>query len=245
MLNQFLMQVERNLRSIGTWEGIADPGLGIFFICILTCDVTCDLVPALAHQRMRCTQAGHLFYCVGVSTQSLNRRAKCRSKCKCQRSLEPGSAIPTQARIPRYLVPPIFFSCGVLRYSTQTWRNNTFRCLLRSLPRPQDVDHVCLRYCKFFNPFYNLNCRVRERATWRRVTEKSHFSTLNIGLARTGNQTQATRLAGSVTSRSAIQYASRAPNKQRFLARKNAVSRWFCPSCYQILIISSLGYDPV
>jgi hypothetical protein len=57
-----------------------------------------------------------------------------------------------------------FFSRGVLRYFTQTWRNNSFRCLLRRLPRSQDVGHLCLRYCKFFNPFYNLNCSARERA---------------------------------------------------------------------------------
>jgi hypothetical protein len=34
-----------------------------------------------------------------------------------------------------------------------------------------------------------------------------HFSTLNVGLAGTGNQTQATCLAGSVSRRSAIHYA--------------------------------------
>jgi hypothetical protein len=28
-----------------------------------------------------------------------------------------------------------FFSRGVLRYFTQTWRNNSFRCFLRRLPR--------------------------------------------------------------------------------------------------------------
>jgi hypothetical protein len=101
-----------------------------------------------------------------------------------------------------------FFSRGVLRYFTQTWRNNSFQCLLRRLPRPQDVGHLSLRYFNFFNPFYNLNCSARERAPLRRVTEKSHFSTLNVGLAGTGNRTQATCLAGSVTRRSAIHYAS-------------------------------------
>jgi hypothetical protein len=55
-------------------------------------------------------------------------------------------------------------SRGVLRYFTQTWRNNSFRCLLRRLPRPQDVGHLRLRYCKLFIPFYNLNCSARERA---------------------------------------------------------------------------------
>jgi hypothetical protein len=45
------------------------------------------------------------------------------------------------------------------------------------------------------------------RAPGRRVTEKCHFSTLNVGLAGTGNRTQATCLAGSVSRRSAIHYA--------------------------------------
>jgi hypothetical protein len=44
-------------------------------------------------------------------------------------------------------------------------------------------------------------------APGRRVTEKCHFSTLNVGLAGTGNRTQATCLAGSVSRRSAIDYA--------------------------------------
>jgi hypothetical protein len=41
-----------------------------------------------------------------------------------------------------------------------------------------------------------------QRAPGRRVTEKSHFSTLNVGLAGTGNRTQATCLAGSVVAKS-------------------------------------------
>jgi hypothetical protein len=61
-------------------------------------------------------------------------------------------------------LPMFFFSQGDLRYFTQTWRNNSFRCLLRRLLRPQDVGHLRLRDCKFFNPFYNLNCSARERA---------------------------------------------------------------------------------
>jgi hypothetical protein len=102
-----------------------------------------------------------------------------------------------------------FFSRGVLQYFTQTWRNNSFRCLLWPLPRPQDVGYLCLRYCRFFNLFYNLNCSAWERAPWRRVTEKSHFSTLNLGLTGTGNQTRATCMAGSIDRRSALHYASK------------------------------------
>jgi hypothetical protein len=47
-----------------------------------------------------------------------------------------------------------------------------------------------------------------QRTPGRRVTEKSHFSTLNVGLAGTGNQTQATCFAGSVSRHLAIHYAS-------------------------------------
>jgi hypothetical protein len=66
---------------------------------------------------------------------------------------------------PAFFFVAIFlsFSRGVLRYFTQTWRNNTFWCLLQRLPRPQDVGHLRLRYCNFFNPVYNLNCSARER----------------------------------------------------------------------------------
>jgi hypothetical protein len=54
---------------------------------------------------------------------------------------------------------------------------------------------------------YTVELQCLQRAPGRRVTEKSHFSTLNVGLAGTGNQTQATCLAGSVSRRSAIHYA--------------------------------------
>jgi hypothetical protein len=100
-----------------------------------------------------------------------------------------------------------FFSRHSAIFHTDLAEYNSFRCLLRRLPRPQDVGYLCLRYFKFFNPFHNLNCSARERAPWRRVTEKSHFSALNVGLAGTGNQTQATCLAGSITRRSATHYA--------------------------------------
>jgi hypothetical protein len=54
---------------------------------------------------------------------------------------------------------------------------------------------------------YTVQLQCLQRAPGRRVTEKCHFSTLNVGLAGTGNQTQATCLAGSVSRRSAIHYA--------------------------------------
>jgi hypothetical protein len=46
-----------------------------------------------------------------------------------------------------------------------------------------------------------------ENVPLSRVTEKSNFSTLNVGLAGTGNLTRATCMAGSVSRRSAIHYA--------------------------------------
>jgi hypothetical protein len=48
---------------------------------------------------------------------------------------------------------------------------------------------------------------VLENVPLSRVTEKSNFSTLNVGQAGTGNRTRATCMAGSVSRRSAIHYA--------------------------------------
>jgi hypothetical protein len=51
-----------------------------------------------------------------------------------------------------------------------------------------------------------ISIAVLENVPLSRVTEKSNFSTLNVGLAGTGNQTRATCMAGSVSRRSAIHY---------------------------------------
>jgi hypothetical protein len=60
----------------------------------------------------------------------------------------------------------------------------------------------------YYNIFIQLYSAIAVSAcAGRRVTEKCHFSTLNVGLAGTGNQTQATCLAGSVSRRSEIHYA--------------------------------------
>jgi hypothetical protein len=59
---------------------------------------------------------------------------------------------------------------------------------------------------------YTVQLQCLQRAPGCRVTEKCHFSTLNVGLAGTGNQTQATCLAGSVSRRSAIHYAILSPS---------------------------------
>jgi hypothetical protein len=51
-----------------------------------------------------------------------------------------------------------------------------------------------------------ISIAVLENVPLSRVTEKSNFSTLNVGLAGTGNQSRATCMAGSVSRRSAIHY---------------------------------------
>jgi hypothetical protein len=57
-------------------------------------------------------------------------------------------------------------------------------------------------YCIFFIQLYSA---ITVLATCPRTQGyRKDFSTLNVGLARTGNQTQATCLAGSVARRSAI-----------------------------------------
>jgi hypothetical protein len=53
-----------------------------------------------------------------------------------------------------------------------------------------------------------ISIAVLENVPLSRVTEKSNFSTLNVGLAGTGHRTRATCMAGSVFRRSAIHYAS-------------------------------------
>jgi hypothetical protein len=64
-----------------------------------------------------------------------------------------------------------------------------------------------LATAKFLNHFI-ISIAVLENEPISRVTENSNFSTLNVGLAGTGNRTQATCMAGSVSRRSAIYYAA-------------------------------------
>jgi hypothetical protein len=71
--------------------------------------------------------------------------------------------------------------------------------------QPQSLNRLLATAKKLSN--YTVQLQCLQRAPGRRVTEKSYFSTLIIGLAGTGNQTQATCLAGSVSKRSAIHYA--------------------------------------
>jgi hypothetical protein len=63
-----------------------------------------------------------------------------------------------------------------------------------------------LATAKFLTHFI-ISIAVLENVPLSRVTEKSNFSTLYVGLARTGNRTRATCMAGSVSRRSAIHYA--------------------------------------
>jgi hypothetical protein len=44
---------------------------------------------------------------------------------------------------------------SVLSFETINKLKLSFEC---GIPRRQDVGHLRLRYCNFFNPFYNLNC---------------------------------------------------------------------------------------
>jgi hypothetical protein len=77
-------------------------------------------------------------------------------------------------------------------------------------PGLKDVRHLRLRYCNFFNPFYNLNssaCLLENVSPDAGLQERATFSTLNIGLAGTGNRTRATCMASSGTIRSANHYA--------------------------------------
>jgi hypothetical protein len=73
---------------------------------------------------------------------------------------------------------------------------------------PTSKSQQTLATAKFLTDFI-ISIAVLENVPLSRVTEKSNFSTLNVGLAGTGNRTRATCMAGSVSRRSAIHYASR------------------------------------
>jgi hypothetical protein len=91
-----------------------------------------------------------------------------------------------------------------------------------------------LGYCNFFNPFYNLNCSAWARVPWQRVTEKSHFPTLNVGLYGNGNRTRATCVVGSVPRRSAIHYAYLIMIHV-YLLLSRSISFWLYITNYKIL----------
>jgi hypothetical protein len=85
----------------------------------------------------------------------------------------------------------------------------TFKVRPRTGVQPQSLNRLLATAIFLSN--YTVQLQCLQRAHGRRVTEKSHFSTLNIGLSGTWNRTQATCLAGSVSRRSAIHYASVCP----------------------------------
>jgi hypothetical protein len=84
------------------------------------------------------------------------------------------------------------FDCFDFKVRPKTLAKNP--CLQRqsNLKSPQTTCN-----CIFLSN-YKVQLHCLQRAPGCRVTEKSHFSTRNLGLDGTGNQTQATCLAGSV-----------------------------------------------
>jgi hypothetical protein len=69
----------------------------------------------------------------------------------------------------------IFFNACILR-SYLSEPLTSLSCSLNAIiPCLKIQEHLRLRYCNFFDPFYNLNCSAWERAPWRRVTEKRHL----------------------------------------------------------------------
>jgi hypothetical protein len=95
---------------------------------------------------------------------------------------------------------------SILSFKTINKLNLFFEC---GIPRPQDVGHLRLRYCKFhFVTHFIISIAVLENVPPDAGLQKrATFSTLNIGLAGTGNRTRATCVASSGTNRSAIHYA--------------------------------------
>jgi hypothetical protein len=101
-----------------------------------------------------------------------------------------------------------FFNACTLRYYLSKPLTGLSCSLNAVFPCLKMREHLCLRYCNFFNLFYNLNCSAWERAPWRRVTEKSHLfhSKRRSGRDRESN-TRATRMASSGTNRSTVHFA--------------------------------------
>jgi hypothetical protein len=72
-------------------------------------------------------------------------------------------------------------------------------------------DNLCFCYCIFLT-YLKINCSAWKRVSNAELQKIATFSTLIIGLARTGDQTRATCGAGSGASRSAIHYDYRIIN---------------------------------
>jgi hypothetical protein len=60
----------------------------------------------------------------------------------------------------------------ILSFETINKLNLFFEC---GVPRPQDVGHLCLGYCKFLTQFIISIAMLENVPPCRRVTEKSHL----------------------------------------------------------------------
>jgi hypothetical protein len=90
---------------------------------------------------------------------------------------------------------------SILSFETINKLKLFFEC---GIPRPQDVGHLRLRYCNFLTHFIISIAVLENVPPDAGLQKRATFSTLNVGLAGTGNRTRATCMASS----SAIHYAS-------------------------------------
>jgi hypothetical protein len=99
--------------------------------------------------------------------------------------------------------------------SFETINKLNFKVRPRTGVQPQSLNRLLATAIFLSN--YTVQLQCLQSAPGRRVTEKSQFSTLNVGLDGTGNRTQATCLAGSVSRRSAIHYATKPYKESNFV----------------------------
>jgi hypothetical protein len=100
-------------------------------------------------------------------------------------------------------LPKLYFECGI--------------------PRPQDVSNLRLRYCHFLNPFIISIAVLENVPPDAGLQKRATFSSLNVGLAGTGNRTWATCVASSGTNHPVIHYALDESYTPEFLNRKLTV----------------------
>jgi hypothetical protein len=90
---------------------------------------------------------------------------------------------------------------SILSFETINKLKLFFEC---GIPRPQDVGHLRFALLTYFIISISVLENVPPDAG---LQKRATFSTLNLGLAGTGNQTGATCVSSSGTNRSAIHYA--------------------------------------
>jgi hypothetical protein len=83
---------------------------------------------------------------------------------------------------------------SILSFETINKLKLFFEC---GIPRPQDVGHLCLRYCMFLAHFIISITVLENVPPDAGLQKRATFSTLNVVLAGTGNQTRATCAASS------------------------------------------------